>query len=194
MVNGRVSILINIAPYNTHTHTYNIYNFYKIFGYNECSSTKTNQPEPSATTPHKTLWLINSMNTSLLLQQDLAQWQLTLISHITQEWEHLLDRITLKKKSWIIDLYLFCQLLEHHVYNHLYMYLTELKLPLDEQSGFRDNLSCETVLLQLTDYFLSNIDQGNLCGMVLVDLRRAFDLVNHELLLLKLDSSGCHGN
>ena len=86
------------------------------------------------------------------------------------------------------------KLLERHVHNHLYMYLTEFKLLLDEQSCFRENRSCETVLLKMTDYFLSNIDQGNVCGMVLVDPRKAFDLVNHELLLLKLDLYGCHGN
>ena len=86
------------------------------------------------------------------------------------------------------------KLLERHVHNHLYMYLTEFKLLLDEQSGIREKRSCETVLLKMTDYFLSNIDQGNLCGMVLVDLRKAFYLIKHELLLLKLDLYGCHGN
>ena len=34
------------------------------------------------------------------------------------------------------------KLLERHVHNHLYMYLTEFKLLLDEQSGFRENRSC----------------------------------------------------
>ena len=62
------------------------------------------------------------------------------------------------------------KLLERHVYNHLYTYLTYYKLLLDEQSGFRENRSCESVLLKLTDYFLNNIDKGNLCSMVLVDI------------------------
>ena len=74
------------------------------------------------------------------------------------------------------------------------MHLTEFKLLLEEQSGVWENRSCGTVLHKLTDLFLSNIDQDNIGGMVLVDLRKAFDLVNHDLILLKLDLYGCHGN
>ena len=59
------------------------------------------------------------------------------------------------------------------------------------ESGFTENRSCESVLLKLTDYFLNNIDNSNLCGMVLVHLRKAFDLVDHELILFKLDLYGC---
>ena len=64
---------------------------------------------------------------------------------------------------------------------------------LEEQSGFRQNRSCETLLIKVTDYILNNIDHGNLCGMVLVDLRKAFDLVDHKLMLIKLDMYGCQG-
>ena len=49
------------------------------------------------------------------------------------------------------------------------------------------------MLIKLTDYILNNIDNGNLCGMVLVDLRKAFDLVDHELMMIKLDMYGCQG-
>ena len=51
-----------------------------------------------------------------------------------------------------------------------------------------------SVLLKLTDYFLNNIDKGNLCGMELVDLKKAFGLVDHELILLKLGLYGCREN
>ena len=64
---------------------------------------------------------------------------------------------------------------------------------LEEQSGFRQNRSCETLLIKVTDYILNNIDHGNLCGMVLVDLRKAFDLVDHKLMLIKLNMYGCQG-
>ena len=81
------------------------------------------------------------------------------------------------------------KLLERHVYNHFY---ADYQLLLEEQSGIRQNRYCETLLIKLTDYIL-NIDNGNLWGMVLVDLRKAFDLVDHELRLIKLDMYGCQG-
>ena len=79
------------------------------------------------------------------------------------------------------------KLLERHVYNHFYAYLEDFQLLLEEQSGFRHNRSYETLLIKVTDYILNNIDNGNLCGMVLVDL------VDHELMLIKLDMYVCQG-
>ena len=94
----------------------------------------------------------------------------------------------------IYVLQILSKLLERHGYNHLYDYLTYYKLLLDEQYGFRENQSYESALLKLSDYFLNKIDKDNLCGMVLVDLRKAFDLVDHELILLKLDLFRCREN
>ena len=56
--------------------------------------------------------------------------------------------------------------LERRAHNQLYVYLTEFKLLLDEQSGFRETWSGETVLLKLSDYVLSNIAQCDLFGMI----------------------------
>ena len=56
------------------------------------------------------------------------------------------------------------------------------------QSGFRKNHSCNTALLGLLDKWLKNIDKGEITGAVFFDLRKAFDVVDHEILLQKLKS------
>ncbi len=70
-------------------------------------------------------------------------------------------------------------------------WVTHNNLLLDQQSGFRKHHSCQTVLIKLTDYFLNNMDNGELTGVLLIDLRKAFDLVDHELLLHKMELYGC---
>ncbi len=67
------------------------------------------------------------------------------------------------------------------MYDYYYEYLTWHHLLLDQQSGFRKYHSSPTVLIKLTDYIIENMDNGELTGMLLIDLRKAFDLVDHEL-------------
>ena len=65
-------------------------------------------------------------------------------------------------------------------------YLTSHKLLHSTQSGFRPNHSCETALLQMANQFLEAMNSSQIIGMVMVDFRKAFDLVDHTLLLEKL--------
>ena len=58
------------------------------------------------------------------------------------------------------------------------------------QSGFRPNHSTESSTLKSTDRWLLNIDQGKYNIAVFIDLRKAFDTVNHEILLNKLEYYG----
>ena len=51
------------------------------------------------------------------------------------------------------------------------------------QSGFRKYHSCSTALTRLIDSWLKDIDNGNIIGSVYLDLRKAFDLVDHEILM-----------
>ena len=52
-------------------------------------------------------------------------------------------------------------------------------------SRFRKRYSTATALIKITGDLLFNLDNDTLSGMVLVDYRKAIDMVDHELLLKK---------
>ena len=78
------------------------------------------------------------------------------------------------------------KIIERHIHDHLYNYLCEYNLLLLTQSGFRNNHSCQTALTRLIDTWLKAIDTGEMTGVILLDFRKAFDLVDHKILLQKL--------
>ena len=78
------------------------------------------------------------------------------------------------------------KILEKHVHNHLYSFLTQFNLVHHAQSGFRMLHSCETALGKMATQWAIAMNEGELTGVVLLDLRKAFDLVDHKLLLHKL--------
>ena len=62
------------------------------------------------------------------------------------------------------------------------------------QSGFRKRHSSKTAIVYLTDQIVEHMDNQRMCGTVFIDLKKAFDLVDHKCLLHKLDHYGVRGN
>ena len=76
---------------------------------------------------------------------------------------------------------------ERHVHNALYSFLSENNLIYTRQSGFRPRHSTETALIKIIDDLLFNLDNDCVSGMVLIDYRKAFDMIDHTVLLKKLE-------
>ena len=82
------------------------------------------------------------------------------------------------------------KVLERTVHRQLVNYLEKKGIIFDYQSGFRSGFSTDTCLINLSDHVRSEISKGNFVGMVMIDLRKAFDTVDFDVLLAKLKIMG----
>jgi hypothetical protein len=91
-------------------------------------------------------------------------------------------------------LHIASKLLERAVHTQLVKYLREHNLLSPYQCGFRKGHSTEFAALSFADTIRKNIDLGQMTGAVFVDLRKAFDTVDHTTLLGKLSTIGVIGH
>ena len=82
------------------------------------------------------------------------------------------------------------KMLEKVVYSQVSEYLVNNNLLDLYQSGFRKYHSTTTALLKITDDMFNAIDQSEVSFLVLLDYSKAFDTVNHRLLLAKMEKLG----
>ena len=87
----------------------------------------------------------------------------------------------------------FSKIIEKIIYKRLYKYLQDNNILANEQFGFRDNSSTDTATYAFLNNILSALDNGNYTGSLFCDLQKAFDSVNHDILLAKLDFYGISG-
>ena len=74
------------------------------------------------------------------------------------------------------------KIIKKAVSKHVYSFLTEYNLINQHQSGFRPFHSTEISLTDKIDTWLNNMNSGKMTGIAFVDLRKAFDMVNHEII------------
>ena len=76
--------------------------------------------------------------------------------------------------------------------NRIYEFLEKYKLIYPLQFSFRQHYSTSYVLLNLTESIMKALDEGDFARAIFVDLEKAFDTVDHNILK-KVDHYGVRG-
>ena len=85
-------------------------------------------------------------------------------------------------------------ILDKIIYDQLSCYLNDTKLLFDNQYGFRSMHSTEYAALDLIDRIITQMDNNELPINIYLDLSKAFDTIDHSILINKLEYYGIKGS
>ena len=87
----------------------------------------------------------------------------------------------------------FSKILEKLFNERLQQFMNANNILSNSQNDFRAHMSTEHAALELTESIYNSIDSKQHCAAVFIDLKKAFDTVNHKLLVDKLSFYGVRG-
>ena len=84
----------------------------------------------------------------------------------------------------------FSRVFEKVVYNKILDFISDHNVLYDHQYGFRKGLCTQHAIITLVDRITKSQDMGDIVITILIDLKKAFDTVDHKILLQKLYAYG----
>ena len=85
---------------------------------------------------------------------------------------------------------LISKIFEKVIHDQTQAFLDENKILFKFQSGFRQNFSTDSCLSYLNNKITTGFESGLHTGMILIDLQKAFDTINHDILINKMEFLG----
>ena len=129
-------------------------------------------------------FITSIINASLLASTFPEVWKTAEITPSTKQGNHELPNNN-RPISLLPALSKVC---ERVAYNQFVTYLTTKERLTTKQSGNKKWFSIETSLIHTTDAFLKGIDDKTLTACVLLDMSKAFDSIDHQILSRKIQS------
>ena len=114
------------------------------------------------------------------------------IAHVTPVYKSG-DKFSINNYRPISLLSVFSKILEKLMYNRLLKFINKWKILYEFQFGFRENYGTSLALIYLVDKLCQALSNGDYIIGVCIDLTKAFDTVNHEILFDKLYKYGIRG-
>ena len=153
----------------------------KSVGLDKISTKLLQIAAPAITQP-----LTKIFNTAIDLGQFPLEWKAARVIPIFKKGQ----RTILDNYRPISILPVVSKLMERILYNQLSKYLEKESILSEYQFGFRSRHSTTTTLIDCTNEWYVNMDRGHYNLVVFLDIKKAFDTVNHDILLKKLEMYG----
>ena len=114
------------------------------------------------------------------------------LAHVTPlfKLDSVLDKNNYRPISLLMVL---SKILEKAIYRQLYSFLQTMDKMYLSQYGFRKKHSCENAIQELLSSVLKNKENKKFTAAIFLDLSKAFDTLDHRILLLKMERYGIRG-